>query len=139
MGNQLYFDILPFDPNVVLDAKIQLPIDLDDFAQQLRDKYLAGEVHIDKTEGKRNVTLSISTEKYGPWIVAGFIENHSYFYVSGWPKRMAKELILWYRHLVPMNYPLFLVIPEDGFVAELTAQTTLADIEKMYPFPVADE
>jgi hypothetical protein len=139
MGNQLYFDILPFDPTVTPDAKIHLPIDLDDFARQLRDKWPNGDVLVDKSEGEADITFYITTEKYGRWLVAGFIENYSQFYVSGWPKRIAKELIFWYRHYVPMKYPLFLVIPESGFVAELTDHTSLDDIEKMYPFPVPDD
>ena len=67
------------------------------------------------------------------------MEHPSQFCVSGWPKRMAKELIFWYRHYVPLEYPLFLLIPEYGYVAELTGDTTLDDIEKMYPFPMPDE
>jgi len=139
MGNQLIFDILPFDPTVTPDAKIQLPIDLDDFARQLRDKWPTGEIHIDKSGGETEIRLYISTERYGPWIIAGFLENHSNFYVAGWPKRMAKELIFWYRQYVSPKYPLFLVIPDSGYVAELTEHISLDDIENMYPFPVPED
>jgi hypothetical protein len=138
MGNELTFDILPFDPMVIPNPQIALPIDFDDFAQQLRDKWPAGEVSIHTAEGETCIRLYITT-RYGPWNVAGFIEGYSQFYVEGWPKRIAKELIFWYRQYIPTNYPLFLVIPESGYIAELTAQTSLDDIERMYPFPVPED
>jgi hypothetical protein len=139
MSNQLIFDILPFDPIHAPTTTIKLPLDLDDFAQQLREKWPAGEVRIGKNKEGTSVKLYLPIQRYGPWIVAGLIEIDSYFYVSGWPKQIAKELILWYRHYVPLSYPLFLVVPETENVYELTANTTSDDIEKMYPFPVSDE
>jgi hypothetical protein len=139
MDNQLTFDILPFDPMVTPDGGIQLPLDLDDFICQLRAKFANGEINTNKSGEETHIRLYIATEQYGQLLVAQFTESPSYFFVSGWPKRMAKELILWYRHYVPISYPLFLIIPEPLFVAELTANTTLEDIEKMYPFPVPDD
>ena len=139
MGNRLTFDILPFDPIAAPATTIKLPIDLDDFAQQLQKKWPAGEVCVDKSSEGAVVRLNISIPEDERWIVAGFIENCSYFYVSGWPKHIAKALILWYRQYVPLSYRLFLVVPETENVYELTANTTFDAIEEMYPFPVSDD
>lgn len=139
MGNQLAFDILPFDPTVTPSARTQLPIDLENVAHELRTRWPNGQVRVTQIGEQPIVRLYISTEQEGPWVVAEYTENPSFFWVSGWPKRIAKELILWYRHYVPMNYPLFLIIREDCFVTELTERTTLDDLENMYPYPVADE
>ena len=133
------FDILPYNPITTPDAKIQLPIDLKDLTQQFRDKWPIGEIRLDKDLANPDVTLCIPIKNYGPRIVAGYIVNYSYFYVSGWPKHIAKELIFWYRHYVPSVYPLFLIIPESGYITELPTNVTLDDIENMYPFPVADD
>ncbi|MFN8372244.1 MAG: hypothetical protein U0694_05125 [Anaerolineae bacterium] len=139
MSNRLVFDILPFDPLVTPDAKIHLPIDLDDFVRQLQNTYPNGEIRVTKNEGNTSIDLSIWTETEGRWCVANFSETHNYFWVSGWPKRIAKELILWYRRYIPPKYPLFLVIPEYGYVTELTAHLSSNEIEKMYPYPVSDD
>lgn len=139
MSNKLVFHILPFDPRTVLDSKLQLPIDLDDFARQLQDTWPTGEVHINRSDVGTNIRFYISTQEQGPWVVAAFTEYPSQLQVSGWPKRIAKEIIFWYRHYIPINHPLFLLIPESGYVTELTAYTTLDDIEHMYPFPIPDD
>ena len=139
MSHDPYFNIIPFDPLVVPNPKIQLPIDFDDFAQQLQKLQPTGELRINKSNGEVDINLHISTEKYGSHIVAHFIEDFNQFCVSLWPKRLSKEIIFWYRHYIPMNYSLFLVVPEYGDVTELAPNITLDDIEKLYPFPLPEE
>ena len=141
MSHELIFDILPFDPLIVPNHEIRLPIDVDDLLIQLQKKVPNAETQIRKSEGVLEILVYIHTEQYGPRIVATYIEDHklSQFNVNGWPKRIARELIFWYRHYVPLSYPLFLVIPSRGFVAELTIDTMLEDIDKMYPFAVSDD
>lgn len=139
MSDELIFTILPFDPRVTPDNEVRLPIDLDNFTHQLREKWPNAEINIYKSEEGTIVRLYVSTRTQGEWNVAGFEENYSQLYVSGWPKPIAKEIILGYRHYVPTHNRLFLVTPENDYTAELTANTSLNDIEKMYPFPVPDD
>ena len=139
MSHELVFDILAFDLLIVPNRVVQLPVDVDELANRLREKLPDAEVELHTSEGESHIRVYIQTEKYGPRIVATFIENYSQFNVYGWPKRIAKELIFWYRHYIPLSYPLFLVIPYTGFVAELTANTSLEDIDNMYPYPVSDD
>jgi hypothetical protein len=139
MSNPLMFDILPFDPTVIPNPEVRLPIDLDDLVQQLQENWPGGEVLVDKTEGDASIRLYVSIEDYGEWILGGFIERHSYFYVMGWPRRMAKDLIHWYRQYIPARITLYIVVSDVGNVTELKPDITLDDIEKLYPFPVADD
>lgn len=139
MGNRLVFDILPFNPLVEPNGKARLPIDLNDLAHRLRDKYPDGEVHIVKFEDESVVIRLYISVRNEPWNIAGFIEDGSQFYVEGYPKRIAKEIIAWYRDYVPSNSPLFLVEPDSGFVVELKTGLSPDHVEKMYLYPVPDE
>jgi hypothetical protein len=51
MSSHLKFYLLPFNPRLAPEAKIQLPINLDDFAHQMQNQYPTGEININKTEG----------------------------------------------------------------------------------------
>jgi hypothetical protein len=139
MGNLLIFYILPFDPNLVIDSKENLPVDFNDFARTLQQKWPEAQIAVNQQGEEKTISLYINTAKEGLWNVAGYSENPTQLYVTAWPKRTAKELILWYRNYIPSEYSLFLLIPEDGYVVELKPQLSLEDIETMYPFPVADE
>lgn len=139
MSHELIFTILPFDPLIVPNLEIKLPIDVDDLANQFRKKFPDADVDIRQDNETTDIRVYISTEKQGPWIITEFSEDDSILHVNGWPKRIAKELVFWYRGHIPQTYPLFLVIADHGYVAELTASTTLDDIENMYPFPVPDD
>jgi hypothetical protein len=131
MGNLYYFDIVPFDPLIVPNVKVHLPIDFDDFVQQVRARWPIEEVRIHKTDEETSIDFYISTKRVGPWVMATFLEGWSDFCVSVWPKSMAKEIILWYRQYIDLSYRLFMVIAAIGDVVELTAQTSTDDIEKM--------
>ncbi|MCL4247415.1 MAG: hypothetical protein KJ065_04615 [Anaerolineae bacterium] len=139
MSSELVFTILPFDPWVTPGNEVRLPIDLDDFARQLQAKWPGSEIKIHRSEEGRIARLYVPTRTQGKWNIAGFEEDYSQLYVSGWPKSTAKEIILWYRHYVPICYRLFLVTPENDHAVELTENITLDDIEEMYPYPVSDE
>ena len=139
MSHELVFTILPFNPLITPDAKIQLPVDHDDLIRQLQRLWPSGEVTSFTSEGDTVIRLYIPTKREGNWNIASFLDDYSIFEVSGWPKPAAKKIILWYRQYIPMRYPLFLVIPEDGSVTELTASTSSDDIDKLYPYSVLDD
>ena len=139
MSQDYYFDIMPFDPLVDSDSKVELPIDWDDFARQLQILCPAGEIRSGTAEWGNYLRFYIYDERQGPWVVVNVIHEYSVIEVSIWPKRLAKEIILWYRHYIPSSYNLFCVIAAYGEVTELTADITSDDIEKLYPFPVSDD
>src|SRR5690348_15777895 len=97
MSHNYYFNIIPFNPSIIPNPQIPLPIDWDDFQRQLQIICPGSELRIGMTDGEPFLRLYITDEKIGPWIVAYFLEGYSVFLVSLWPKRLAKELILWYR------------------------------------------
>jgi hypothetical protein len=134
MSSDLIFYVLPFDPTLTSEAKIRLPFDLDDFAQRLGENFPDGELRIDKSEGNIHIRLYLQSEEYGTIVVANFVADESTILeISGWPKRMAKELILWYRQHVSQKYPLFLIVSGSGEMIKLTEHTSSEDIEKLYP------
>ncbi len=139
MSNELIFNLLPFDPMIVPNHYIQLPIDVDDLANWLQEILPNGQIEISGKSGDKYITVYIQTEEYGEWNVVGYDEGISSLSVKGWPKRIAKEIIFRYRHYVPLSNPLFLVIPITGYVTELSADVTLDDIEKMYPSSVSND
>lgn len=139
MSHRLVFDILPFDPMILPNPQISLPIDFDDFAAQLQAIIPDSEIRIKKKQEEIYIDLFITHEKVGRWFIAGFDDVYDVLYVAGWPKCIAKALILWYRSYISSSYPLFLVIPEYGFVAEITVDTSAEDIENMYPYPVPED
>jgi hypothetical protein len=140
MSSYQYFDILPFDPLLDTAPQITLPFDRDDLVRQLQAKCPNSEIRVSSTDGGlAAIYLYISHEVYGPWVVAQFTEPYDTFHVSLWPKRLAKELIRWYRSYIPLSYPLFILYPDTGYVAELPANVSLEELENMYPFPVEDE
>ena len=139
MSNRLIFDILLFDPRIVPNRDIPLPIDLDDFIHQIKEKWPISEILDRGKDNERHIVFYISTQHNEPWVVANYIADGSQLQVSSWPKSISKPLIYWYRQYIPFNYPLFLVIPSYGYVVELTVDTTLDDIERMYPYSVADD
>ena len=75
------------------------------------------------------VWLFIETEGFGPLVIASFIVSYSMFEISWWPEDMAKQIMFWYRQYIPSSYPLFVVIPDIGKVAELPANSEFRDIE----------
>ena len=141
MSNELIFDILSFDPLIVPNREVQLPIDVADLASQLQEKLPDADLEFHKSESQSTIRVYIQTEKYGPRILVTFHQDDDFsqFNVYGWPKYISRELIYWYRQYIPISYPLFLVIPSRGYVAELTADTSLEDIDKMYPYSVPDD
>ncbi|MEO8613478.1 MAG: hypothetical protein ABI690_36655 [Chloroflexota bacterium] len=142
MSHHYYFDLIPFDPldpMVNSNTKVELPIDWDDFAHQLQILCPTGEIHTNTADSGKHIRFYIYDERQDPWVMVNVIDEHSVIQVSLWPKRLAKEIILWYRQYVPASYPLFCVIEEFGDVTELTADLTSDDIEKLYPFPVSDD
>jgi hypothetical protein len=135
-----FFDILPYSPWLVPSPKVDLDIDWDDFAHQLQALYPTGEIRRGTfVDGTAFLDLIISIESQPSRVMAVFTEADSNFSVRLWPKRLAKEIVLWYRHYIPLSYPLFAFILEYGQVTELKTDLTLDDIEKMYPFPMADD
>ena len=144
MSSYQYFDILPFDSTVspdTPDTPAPVPIDLDDFAQRLQDQCPTGKIRIIGSGEETHIVLYISTEHEEDWVLFNFYlwENSPIVQISYWPNRFSKALVFWYRHYIPMHFPLFLVIPEKDYIAELTAQTSLDDIEQMYPFRIPDD
>src|SRR5215207_8704878 len=134
MSHELIFSILPFDPWLTPEDEIRLSIDLDNLKQQLQDKWPNVKITTYKDAEGEVVRLYISTKSQGEWNIAGYSTDYCQFYVNGWPKPIAKEIILWYRQFVPEQYRLFLVSPENDYAAELTSNNTLDDIESFYPY-----
>ncbi|MEZ4668380.1 MAG: hypothetical protein R3E39_10735 [Anaerolineae bacterium] len=140
MSNKLMFYLLPFDPQVMKDAKIRLPINLSDFIEHLQKDFSTGKVTVDKLGEQTVIGLYITTEKNEPWVVANLTsKDNTVLEISGWPKGLAKKLILWYRQYIDKQYPLFLVVSFNGNVHELTEQTSPEDIESLYPYPVPED
>ena len=140
MSHNYYFNIIPFDPSIIPNPQIPLPIDWEDFQRQLQIICPDGEIETGAADGEKFLYLRIDHEQMGEdWVVAIFDEGYSVFQVSVWPKRLAKAIIFWYRHYIPASYPLYSVIPAYGNVTELTADITLDDIEKLYPFPMSED
>jgi hypothetical protein len=132
MSSYKHFSILPFDPLITPIPKISLPIDWYDFQRQLQILCPEHEIRTGITDGEKYLHLITNEELEGS---ATWIEGYSDFNISYWPIPFSTRLVLWYRNYIPLSYPLYFLIPEDGYVAELTADLTLDDIEKMYPFP----
>ncbi len=134
MSHWLGFNILPFDWKLTPQAEIQLPIDLEDFARRLQAVYPAGEINVFNDENSITVRLYISTEQYGPWLVAKLSQDkNTILDVSAWPKPLAVKLILWYRQYISLKYRLFLIISDTGEGIELTEKTSPDDVESAYP------
>jgi hypothetical protein len=134
VSHWLGFYVLPFDWRLTSQAEIQLPINIDDFAQHLQAVYPAGEVRVVTVEGSTAVRLYITTEQLEPWVVGNLSQGkNTILDISAWPKPLAVRLILWYREYVSLKYPLFLVISDTGEGIELTGITSAQDIENLYP------
>lgn len=71
MSNEIIFDILPFDPLIVPNRYVQLPIEVDDLARRLQVKL--PEVDVERLHG--SIRVYIQTEKYGPRVIAQFLES----------------------------------------------------------------
>jgi hypothetical protein len=85
--------------------------------------------------------MDVLSEKYGLVGMANFVtgDGSPILEINGWPKSLATKLILWYRHYISPDYPLYLIVSGSGDMIELIAHTSLDEIEKMYPSPVSDE
>ena len=139
MSHNYYFNILPFDPWIVPNPKIPLPLDWEDFQHQLQIICPDGEIEAGMRDNEKFLRLRIHHEEMGEWVVAIFDEGYSVFLISLWPKQLAKAIVHWYRQYIPANYRLYSVIPDFGEVTELSPDLTLEDIEKLYPFPMSDD
>ncbi len=139
MSNHTYFDIMPFDPMVIPNPKIALPFDWEDFQHQLQIICPDSEIRTEITDGEKYLDLFITLEQDEPWAVAHFLGSYNVFMISLWPKRLAKEILLWYRRYIPPSYRLFSVIEEYGEVTELPVDITSDDIEKLYPYFVPED
>lgn len=111
-----------------------MPIDVDDFAQRLQAECPSGEITIVNHEGSTVVRLYVLTEQNDPWVVANLIcGKPTQLEISAYPKSLAVQLILWYRHYLSLKYPLFLVVANDGDQIELTELTSAKDVEDHFP------
>jgi hypothetical protein len=140
MSNHLIFYILPFDPKVPSQSGVQLPVDLEDFAQKIRTLFPSMDIQVTKREKYRSVALYINVEKFGPWIVGSFVMNeNTTFEISGWPKNIATQLIMWYRKYIPSDINLYLIVSVNGDTLQLKENTSIEEIESIYPFDVLNE
>jgi hypothetical protein len=134
MSHWLGFNVLPFDWRLTPQAEIQLPIDLDDFAQQLHAVYPAGEVNVFNDKTSITVRLEITTAWGDPWMLAQLDQGRNTILdIDAWPKPLAVRIILWYRQYVSLKYPLFLIVSDTGEGIELTKDTSPQDVENVYP------
>jgi hypothetical protein len=136
MSNHLYFDILPFDPfdpTLMPNPRRLLPIDLREFAQKLREQFPDFVINEEMDNGESYITVSFDRELQDPYILARYLPEYCDLNVSAWPKSKSKRLIFWYRQYISLDYRLFLINPEDGFVTEIKSGISLADIENLYP------
>lgn len=135
MSNWYGFLVLPFDWRVAPQSKVQLPIDIDDFAQELRSQCPCGEVVIKRDKDSASVLLYVLVEPDDPWVAANLIYGeNTQLEISAWPKKLAMQLIRWFRHYIDSNHPLFVVVLPDGTgTIELTDNTSQQDVEALYP------
>ncbi len=136
MSNHLYFDILPFnplDPSSMPNPRYILPVDLKEFAQKLREQFPDFVINEEMDNDESYIRVAFNHEIEGRYILATYLPEYCDFNVSAWPKSKSKRLIFWYRQYISSDYRLFLIIPEDGFVAEIKPDISLADIENLYP------
>lgn len=143
MSSENYFTILPFDPftNTDPNPQIELPIDRDDLIKQLQEQCLTGEIRDMSLEGHgTHILLYISHETFGPWVIfdIGF-GKQTVVEIGTWPRSLTKQLVIWYRHYVSYEYPLFLAELYSGRMIELTEGTTEQDIEDFYTYPPSEE
>jgi hypothetical protein len=134
MSHWYGFNILPFDWRATPKAEVQLPIDIDDFAQHLQAQCPTGEVNVFNQKDSSEVRLYITSEQYGPRLVANLrLDKNTILDISAWPKPLAVRLILWYRKYVNLKCRLFIVESIDGDTIELTENTSQQDVENHFP------
>ena len=135
MSQWLGFYILPFD--WILDPEsqyLELPIDMDDFAERIQAECPSGEVEFAKHENSVEVMLYVLTEQNDPWIAARLVTGKpTLLNISAYPKDLAVRLILWYRRYVDLKHPLFMVIADTGEQIELTEHTSAKEVEDHFP------
>lgn len=137
MSHNLVFNILPFDPRNTQKAEIPLPVEPQNLADTLRANWPKGDIQTYTKDNETEIRFYINSKKYGTWLVAHYDESFGgCFFVSGWPKTLATELIRWYRKYIPHEFPLFVVVVESGKIYELTPSTTIEDVHAMYPYSV---
>lgn len=136
MSHKLTFNVLPFDPRHAQKAEIPLPITPQDLADTLQTNWPDGDVQIYSKRDETVVRFYI-TFKEDLWLMARYTESFGgCFFVSGLPKTLATEIILWYREYIADKLALFVVVVESGSIYDLTSSTTTKDIDRMYPFPI---
>jgi hypothetical protein len=143
MSSENYFIVLPFDPflNTDPNPQIELPIDREDLIKQLQEQCPTGEIRDMSLEGHgTHIMLYISHDTYGPWVICNILFNHgTVLEIGTWPRSLTKQLVIWYRHYVSLEYLLFMVEPDSERMIELTQHTTEQDIEEFYTYPPSPE
>lgn len=128
------FSVVAYDPMVDSNSKVQLPIDVNEFAQQLAAQHPSGEVFVDRDREDVTVTLYETTREEW-WKVAAHLDVgkpmslSTSFGVFPHTHNRALQLILWFRKYITAEQPLFLVAHRTGKTIELSEYTPEEDLK----------
>ncbi|GEM_PF-4042422 len=118
MSNKPLIYVLTYDPSVDNGVGIEIPVEVPDFIQGLREVF---PIYTIEVESETDFRVYMDVPEYGPYIVAGFHQVPvTFLEVSTFPEDTAIEISFLYRQHVDEEHRLFLALTADSRTIEIT-------------------